>query len=221
MSLPEEFLLLCHLPSGKVLNSERVAAGCAAAELGELALRRRVRGVARKKYKVFGFDVYALPGKIELLDAEPTGVAWADELLAELDAAAPVKASRWVRRRRKDASALHREALLGRGLLRSRRRRHYPDEAARDALIGRLGAVVGERAPMDEHALLLLDLVDNVDMGEPLGLELSRRQRLDRGRGIGPAAAVGEEMRETSAVVCWEIPNRSDTGGGMEFGGGG
>lgn len=225
MSLPEEFLLLCHLPSGKVFNSERVAAGCAAAELGELALRRRVRGHARKKLKVFGFDGYALPGKIQLLDARPTGVAWADGLVTELErsgaAAAPVKASRWVRRRRKDALALHRETLLGRGMLQSRRWRRYPDERARDELIGRLQAVNSEQVPMDEHALLLMDLADGVGMWDRLGLRLSTRQRLDRGRGIGPTAALSEEIRETSAVICWEIPKGSDTGGGIGLGGGG
>lgn len=227
MSLPEEFLLLCHLPSGKVPRPEAAAAGCAAAELGELALRRRVRAVARRKTRVFGFDGYVLPGRIQVLDHRPTGVGWADGLLAELGrsggAAGQVKATRWVRRRRKDALALHREKLLERGALRSRgrMRRPCPDEAARDALIDRLRAVSGGRAPMDEHALLLLDLLDGAGMWKHLGLRLSTRQRLDRGRGTGPTAELSEEIRETSAVICWEVPSRTDAGGGIGLGGGG
>jgi Golgi phosphoprotein 3 (GPP34) len=227
LTLPEEFLLLCHLPHGKVRKSDVVAAGCAAAEFGDLALRGRLRGTARKKTTIFGMDGYVLPGKIQLLDTRPTGVAWADALLVELErrgaVEAPVGATRLVRRRRKDAMALHRESLLSRGVLQShgRRWRHYPDEGARNALVGRLQAVCDEQIPVDAHMLLLLELLEAADMWKPLGLGLGVRQRIAWARGIGLVANVPADIRETSAVIFWDVPNRTGTGGGFELGGGG
>ncbi|MEU6267103.1 GPP34 family phosphoprotein [Saccharopolyspora shandongensis] len=78
-------------------------------------------------------------------DASSTGLGWADALLAELAQGSAtdcgsVRLRHWLRRRHRTASALHRSALVERGLLRRdpgegfagifRGERHRPDLAA-------------------------------------------------------------------------------------------
>ncbi|MGW0210331.1 GPP34 family phosphoprotein [Streptomyces sp. NPDC003233] len=122
LSLPEEFVLLSYRRSGKVREVRQTATGCAVAELGELALRRTLLTPPRKKSKVLGLDVYQLNTRIELLHTGPTGLAWDDELVTELErdraaAQKPVPVHRWLRRRSQAAFALHRDALVEHGLL--------------------------------------------------------------------------------------------------------
>jgi hypothetical protein len=76
------------------------------------------------------------------MDAAPTGLAWADALLAELERhvasnGGPIRLDKWFRLRRDEALLLHRAALVERGVLLhdSRGELHYPDSALRNALI--------------------------------------------------------------------------------------
>ncbi|MEV7007350.1 GPP34 family phosphoprotein [Streptosporangium sp. NPDC051022] len=211
LSLPEEFALLSHTNSGKVHDSAQTAVGCAAAELGELALRRKLLVRSRKSRK-FGFEVYRDHGEIQLLDTGPTGLVWADELMAELgDRSAsergPVTVKRWLRQRGRKAFTLHRTALTARGVLRRRsggllgRERHYPDTAVRDVLIDEVRAAYGERRPLDEHMLFLCDLVEGTRLSKDFRLTMSGRQRLDRARGAGAAGALPEDLRDTSTTL--------------------
>lgn len=228
LTLPEEFLLLCHLPTGEVHDRAHAALGSAAAELGELALRRRLRIVPTKKIKIFGFEAYFMLGTIHLLDTTATGLAWADALLAELERheaarGKPVSLRTWFRLRRDEALTLHRDALVGRTVLLPDHRGdlHYPDAALRTTLISTLQAVNSERAAMDEHTLLLLDLLDGAGLEEHLGLTLSMRRRLDRARGTGAVAAIPEHMRDTSTVLSIRMPTGSKDGNGDGDGDGG
>ncbi|MDJ1133908.1 GPP34 family phosphoprotein [Streptomyces iconiensis] len=233
VTLPEAFVLLSHLDSGEVHDLSQTAAGCAAAELGELALRRRLRVVPRKKRRVLGFEVYSEPGEIRLLDTAPTGLDWADRLLEKLELhAAPdggaIRVHEWLQLRSREGVFLHRDVLSERGVLRHvpggrvTRQRHYPDAALRDALLSRLRAVNSGLIPLDEHTLLLLDLLERAELD--LKLTLSMRQRLDRARGVGAVAALPEDMRDTSTVLRMSVPSRSrggDGGGGDGGDGGG
>ncbi|MGW5360126.1 GPP34 family phosphoprotein [Actinopolymorpha pittospori] len=247
LSLPEEFLLLSYdRDGGGVHDSRQTAVGCAAAELGELALRRRLRVIPRKS-KVFGFEVYFGSSKIQLLDLAPTGLAWADDLLAKLERRAasrrrhrasdvapaasqsePIRLHKWLRRRSDEALLLHRQALTARRVLfhspgfpPGEEDRHYPDASARNVLVSRLRAVTSERVPMDEHALLLLDLVDRVGLNKDLGLPLRMRQRLDRARGIGAVATLPGDMKDTSTALAMSIPSRKRGGAGGDTDGDG
>ncbi|MEU1729814.1 GPP34 family phosphoprotein [Streptosporangium sp. NPDC020145] len=217
LSLPGEFLLLAHQKSGRVRDSEQVAYGCAAAELGELALRRRLR-VRVRKSELFGFEVYRLSGMIELLDTGRTGLGWADDLLDALQSGSEMH--KWLRHRRRAALTLHRDALIELGLLRHRPgrflagERHHPDPSARGSLIARLRAVYDQRAPLDERLLFLSDLVDGAGLAGELGLRLSWQQRKDRARGVGAVLAFPEDLRDTSTVLGGAIPSPRSGGGG-------
>lgn len=227
LSLPEEFVLLSHLASGKVHGSARAVIGCAAAELGELALRRKLL-VRSRKSRMLGFDVYRTHGvEIELLDSGPTGLAWADELLAELQqhgSAAGhgrVRLPGWFRRHHQGFS-LHRAALAARGVLRPRpgrhtglfrfpaRQRHYPDHVVRDALIAEVRAAAGEQSRIDEHMLFLSDLVETVGLSKDLGATMSTRRRLDRARGVGAVEHLPEDLRDTSSALAALVPTRDN-----------
>ncbi|HEX5494671.1 MAG TPA: GPP34 family phosphoprotein [Mycobacteriales bacterium] len=208
MSLPEEFVLLCQLDSGEVYNCGKATNGCAAAELGELALRRRLRVVPRKKIKLFSFQIYFRPVKIHLSDATPTGLVWADSILANLERhitsnGGPISLYKWYRLRGDEALLLHRAALTERALLLRdfRGELHYPDAAVRNALIGRLQAVSSELVPTDEHMRLLLDLVEGAYLYRNLGLTLTLRQRIDRARRTGAVAALPEDLMDSSSAL--------------------
>lgn len=222
LSLPEEFVLLSHLDSGRVHDSAQTAVGCAAAELGELALRRKLLVLARKSRK-FGFEVYRLQGEIQLLDTGRTGLVWADELLAEpafrsASENKPIALSRWLRQRGREAFSLHRDALTDRGVLRYKpggflgRERHYPDLAVRNALINEVRAAHGGQSPLSEQMLFLCDLVEGAELTKDLGLKSSWRQRLERARGVGAVESLPEDLRDTSTALGFSVPTRHDGG---------
>lgn len=222
LSLPEEFVLLSHLASGKVHGSARAVIGCAAAELGELALRRKLL-VRSRKSTMFGFEVYRLHGvKIELLDTDRTGLVWADELLVELTHRSVsehgrVSLNKWFRRHHQ-AFSRHRTALTERGMLRHKpggrpslfrsltKERLYPDPAMRNALIMKVRAAGSEQIRLDEHMLFLCDLVEAAGLSKETGFTLSLRQRRDRGRGVGAAGFLPEELRDTSTALASSVP---------------
>ncbi|MFF5717518.1 GPP34 family phosphoprotein [Streptomyces buecherae] len=221
LTLPEEFVLLSHLESGRVLDAEQTAIACAAAELGELALRRKLLVRARKTRK-FGVEIYSYSpsksGEITLLGTEPTGIGWADTLLAELHQAAagdqPLNLLRWLRRRRRVALSLHRAALTDRGLLRHeprgllRKERYHADRDARNALVATVRAVHDERIPLDAHLLFLCDLVRKAELMDDLGLTLPFFQRLARALGPDPADQLPEDLRDTSRMLTVWVPSR-------------
>lgn len=223
LSLPEEFALLSYGENGRVPNSRQTAAGCAAAELGELALRRRLLVRPRKTRKL-GVDIYQLRGEIELSPNTPNtphaGLTWAEDLLAALWTRTsaltprPLTVTRWLRERGREALALHTSALVERGVLRHRpgtlltRTRHHPDTALRTALIDGVCAVRAEQVPLDEHMLFLCGLLDGADLTKDFGLTMTRPQRLERARGIGAAGALPEALRDTSTVLGFSLPGR-------------
>ncbi|MBK3569340.1 GPP34 family phosphoprotein [Streptomyces sp. MBT62] len=220
LSLPEEFALLSYGENGRVPNSRQTAAGCAAAELGELALRRRLLVRPRKTRKL-GVDIYRLRGEIELFPNTPhTSLTWADGLLAALWTRTtaldprPLTVTRWLRERGREALALHTSALVERGVLRQRpgtlltRTRYHPDAALRTALIDGVRAVRAEQVPLDEHMLFLCDLLDGAGLTKDFGLTMTRPQRLERARGIGAAGALPETLRDTSTVLGLSLPAR-------------
>ncbi|MGH3166826.1 MAG: GPP34 family phosphoprotein [Trebonia sp.] len=123
LSLPEEWVLLSRKESGKTRDPGQAVAGCTAAELGELALRRKLL-VRSRKFTVLGFEAYRpYRAEILLLDTSRTGLPRADELLADLERCPASGQGRlsvmpWLRRRRRQAFTLHRNALAERGVLR-------------------------------------------------------------------------------------------------------
>ncbi|AVH57352.1 MULTISPECIES: GPP34 family phosphoprotein [Streptomyces] len=226
LSLPEEFIVLSHLDSGKVHDTTQTAFGCAAAELAELALRRKVL-VRPHKSRKFGVEVYRHKGEIELLDRGRTGLAWADELLADLADMTGLETHavyRWLRRRHRKALPLHRQTLTERGVLHHRpgkllgKERYYPDPGVRNALINEVRTAYTSQSPLTGHLLLLCDLLDGAELTKDLGLTLTHRQRLDRARGIGAVEPLPEVLRDTSTVLGFSIPKRD--GGGFGFGDG-
>ena len=221
LSLPEEFVLLSHLANGKVHGSTRAVIGCAAAELGELALRRKLL-VRARKWKKLGFDVYQLHGvEIELLDTGPTGLVWADEVLAELRQRCSaskhghVRLHKWFRHRHQ-AFSLHRDALAGCGVLLRRpggptglfraRQRFYPHPVLRDALVAEVRAARGGQSRIDGRMLFLRDIVESVGLGRELGARMSVRDGLDRARGAGAVELLPEHLRDTSAALAALVP---------------
>jgi hypothetical protein len=225
LSLPEEFALLSLTDSGKPRDSAQAVDGCAAAELGELALRRKLL-VRSRKSEMLGFDAYRPhPAEIQLLDTSPTGLVWADDLLAELGRRCAsgherIVLRQWLRQRR-GAFSLHRDALAEYRVLHHKpgrhsglfrfigRERYYPDSVVRNALITTVRAASSGQSPLDEHMLFLSDLVGIAGLHKDLGFELSLRHRLDRGRGGGAVESLPEDLRDTSAVLASSVPKKS------------
>ncbi|GAA3979775.1 hypothetical protein GCM10022384_31510 [Streptomyces marokkonensis] len=210
-------MLLSYLASGKVQDSGQASFGCAAAELGELALRRKLLLRPRKTRKKFGVEFYRYPRDIELLETGRTGLVWADALLAELEVHAsepePVLLRQWLRRRRREALALHRETLTRRGLLLHRptrlgRDRYYPCVVTRAALIDEIRACYIDQRRLDARLLLLCDLVEAAEMRDELSLRLTWRQWLGWSRRAGVVESVPEELRETSWMLRLMVPSR-------------
>jgi hypothetical protein len=222
LSLPEEFALLSLAESGKMIDSGQVVVGCAAAELGELALRRKLL-VRSRKFTIFGLDGYRPhPAEIQLLDTSPTGLVWADQLLDELRRRDAAEVGRvivwpWLRQRRA-AFALHRDALTARGVLRHQPRRHsgpfrafgrdryYPDPVVRSELIAAVRAACTGPSQLDEHMLFLSDLVDSSQLYKDLGFTIRVQSMLDRNRGRG---TFPQDLRDTSALLAFWVPKRS------------
>jgi hypothetical protein len=217
LSLPEEFVLLSHLPSGKVHGSTRAAIGCAAAELGELTLRRKIL-VRPWKSTVLGVKVHVTHrAGIELLDTTATGLPWADEVLAELSRSpvsreGRISIQRWFQGRHQ-AFPLHRAALTERGVLRQRPRflagkRCCPDQAVRDALITEIRAIGSGHRHVDAHGLFLCDLVRAVGLHRTLRIPTGLRTKPYRSRGAGSAESVPEDLRHASTALTTSIPSR-------------
>jgi len=221
LSLPEEWTLLSLTDSGKVRDSNQAVVGCVAAELGELALRRKLL-VRSRKFKIFGFDGYRTsPAEIQVIDTSRAGLPWADELLADLErrrvSEQRLSLGQWLRQRR-EAFSLHLDALAERGVLRRApgtrsvpfrflsSERYYPDPAVRDTLIAELRAAGSGQNQLDEHMVFLSDLVSSSLLNKDLGIELRVSQRLDRGRGVGTVGSVPEDLRHTSAVLASSVP---------------
>ncbi|MER6568868.1 GPP34 family phosphoprotein [Streptomyces sp. NPDC001093] len=221
LTLPEEFALLSLAETGKVIDSGQAEVGCAVAELGELALRGKL-AVRTRKSTVFGLDAYRpYRAEIELVNADSTGLAWADELLAELAHAGEVVVPyKWVRRRR-IAFLQHRGALVGRGLIRRvpgrgllRRERYYPDPNVRHGLIEAVRLAKAGEHRLDEHMMFLSDMVTASQLNRDLGGSWPKRHILDRARGTGAVESVPESLRDTSAVLAALVPKRSRNQGG-------
>lgn len=222
LTLPEEFVLLSHLESGKVRDHDQMSFGCAAAELGELALRRKVLIRPRKSRK-FGIDFYRPQGDIELLDTGRTGLVWADGLLADLEVSAagpdPVTVREWVRQRRREALDLHREALTERGLLLHRphrfpgKDRYHPHAVTRDALIDEVRACIHDPSRLDAHLLFLCDLVDASGRVRDLGIRTSWRVALNWLRRAGAVVeSLPEELQDVRQVLRLLVPGRKSSG---------
>jgi hypothetical protein len=222
LSLPEEFALLSLTESGRTIDSGQAVVGCAAAELGELALRHKLL-VRSRKFTVFGLAGYRPhPGEIHLIGTGPTGLVWADELLDELTRRDAAEAGRvivrpWLRQRH-DAFALHRDALTARGVLRHQpgrhsgpfraigRDRYCPDPVVRGDLIAAVRAACTGQSQLDEHMLFLSDLVVSSELYRDLGFTMGMRSRLahDRAKGMLP-----QDLLDTSAVLASSVPERS------------
>ncbi|WP_232544360.1 GPP34 family phosphoprotein [Streptomyces buecherae] len=213
LSLPEEFVLLSYLQSGRVHDDERTATACAAAELGGLALRRNLLVRVRKTRKL-GIEFYRGPGEMELLDPGPTGLDRADALLAELvqataTAPQPVTARRWLRRRGSAALSPHRAALTERGLL------HHgpaalssPERGARDALIDAVRAAYDGSGPLDAHLLFLCELVGSAQLKRDFGLTRWRYRHVDDS-GV-PEPRLPEDLRDTFDALRMYVPSREE-----------
>lgn len=220
LSLPEEFVLLSHRPSGRVHGSVRAAVGCAAAELGELTLRRRIL-IRPRNIRMLGLRAQVTHhAGIELLDTSATGLPWADEVLAELSRS-PVPAEGrprvrdWLRGRRRHAFGLHAAALREHGVLRPRsrllaRERHLPDPAVHGALVSQLRAIGSGHRPVDAHGLFLCDLVRAVGLHRVLRVPTGLRTTPYRRRGPGSAESVPEDLRDASTALAALVPS-SDT----------
>lgn len=212
--LPEEFALLSLAYAGKVIDSAQARRGCAVAELGELVLRGRLT-VRPRKSRVLGLDGYHhLKTEIEVADASPTGLAWADEVLAGLaQSGGTVVARKWVLRRT-ISFLLHRDALAGRGLIRHvpasglfRRERSFPDRAAREQVISKIRL---RESQADARVLFLADLVIAGDLARDLHIPRPGwRQVRDMHRGAGAAGSVPETLREASYLLSKLVPERS------------
>ncbi|QUQ67068.1 GOLPH3/VPS74 family protein [Kutzneria sp. CA-103260] len=236
LTLPEEFALLSLADTGKAIDYGQAMAGCALAELGELALRGKLL-IRPHNFTVFGLKGSApSAAKIELVDAAPVGLAWADELLAELvHTGETVAVSKLLRRRRRrDAFALHRDALVARGLVRQvpvrglfRRERYYPDPTVRNGLIDEVRLATGGERRLDGHMLFLSDLVVRGDLHRGLRISLKRDPRRsdliksirerNRARWMWVVESVPEPLRETSeslASLLWFLTRRSGDDGG-------
>ncbi|MFH9728876.1 GPP34 family phosphoprotein [Streptomyces sp. NPDC017260] len=221
MTLPEEFVLLAHSPSGKVRGSAQASFGCAAAELGELALRRKVL-LRPRVSRTFGIETYGCPRGIDLLGTGRTGLAWADALLAELEVCTsepePVTLRQWLRRRGGAAPAPHREALTERGHLLHKpsrlpgRDRYHPCTATRAALVDEIRGGCSGRRGLDAHLLLLCDLAEAAGTGRSLSLRLTWRQWLDWSRRTGVLESVPEDLRDTSELFRFMVPSPEDQG---------
>jgi hypothetical protein len=226
LSLPEEWVLLSLRDSGKTRDLGQAVVGCAAAELGELALRRKLL-VKSRKFNIFGFDAYRRsPAEIQLLDIGRTGLPWADELLADLERRCASGQGRlslmpWLRQRRREAFTLHRDALAKQGVLRHTRgahfvpfrifkpERYHPDPTVRNALITEVRAVSSGQSPPDERTFFLSGLIVSSELYKDLGVTVSKSHLLDRARGAGAVASIPEDLRDTSAILAFSVPKSS------------
>ncbi|GAA0346837.1 GPP34 family phosphoprotein [Streptomyces blastmyceticus] len=195
LSLPEEFALLSLADTGKTIDSGQATGGCAVAELGELALRGKLL-LRQRVHKVFGWNaIRQITHVIELVDRTPVGLAWADELLAELaNEPGAVSLTKLLRRRYRWRNAFHwhRDALVAQGLVRHvprrglfRQARYIPDPTVRNRLIEevRLATEIlrdtGEGRRLDVHTKFLSDMVIRGELAKDLGVVKGRGWRVN------------------------------------------
>ncbi|RKT84274.1 Golgi phosphoprotein 3 (GPP34) [Saccharopolyspora antimicrobica] len=227
LSLPEEFVLLSQRETGEVRYEPATSFGCAAAELGELLLRGKIR-IWHKERRLFGRAVLIGSGKIELVDSGSTGLVWAEEVLNGLvrrqaAKSKPVTVTSWARHRSSDALNQHRSALLARGLLahappESRRKpdRYFPHPGAREALLAELHASIAGHRPFDGRTFVLTQLANADGLSSEMRRGLSVRTVLKTKQfGDVPPSL----LRATSALTS-AIPSPSTSGGGDGDGGG-
>ena len=74
---------------------------------------------------------------------------------------------------------------------------------------------------MDEHMLLLLNLVGAAGLNDELGLTLSTSRPLGHIHGSGAVGGLSEDMREAGAMLAVSISLRLRSRGGGGNGGGG
>lgn len=235
-SLPEEFLLLSHHSYGGLPDPQKTGAGCAAAELAELALHRRLRVTPEKKRRMLGFDFHSPPNSVHLTDPTPTGLAWADDLLEELGYLTAsqgngIHLDTWLRMRLHTSLSLHREALIERigPFPTVKHKNRYPHSHVCDVLITWLRDAAEEWFSIDERTLFLSDLADGAGLSQEFGAALTIFQRINRARGTGAVAAVPEYLRVTSMILSGSIGpfdtskyyDRRRGGGGVGGGDGG
>ncbi|QUQ67077.1 GPP34 family phosphoprotein [Kutzneria sp. CA-103260] len=195
LTLPEEFALLSLSDTGKMIDSVQAKVGCDLAELGELALRGKLL-LRRSPHMVFSWaEIRRAIHVIDLVDPAPVGLAWADELLAELANEPEAVSLRKLvirRLRRRNAFHWHRDALVAHGLVRHvpgrglfRRARYLPDPTMRNRLIDEvrlaneiLQDTSGGRR-LDVHTKFLSDMVIRSELAKNLGVVKDRGWRVN------------------------------------------
>ncbi|MER7010561.1 GPP34 family phosphoprotein [Saccharopolyspora sp. NPDC000359] len=227
LSLPEEFLLLSHLDTGKVSHEHATSHGCAAAELGELLIRDKI-GIWHHERRFFGLTVQLGSGKIDVRDSGSTGLRWAEDVLNALvrqqaARSKPVSVPSWVRRRSSEALHRHRSGLIARGLMlhaptsRWKPDRYFPHRPAREALLAELHAAITGRRPHDGRTYVLSELATANGLGEELRGGLSAWSVFKaRREGIFNPSFVQATSALTSAIPR---PSGGGDGGGDGDGG--
>ncbi|RKT84452.1 Golgi phosphoprotein 3 (GPP34) [Saccharopolyspora antimicrobica] len=196
LTLPDEFALLLHKPSGSHVAGANSNTGTAAAEIGELVLRGRMspQGTA-----------------LQLLDAASSGHPWMDQLLAQFQQVAgrenhPVELSWWLQLR-SNAFLAHRAVLVDRGVLRVERRkflgllpddRYHPDRSIRSALLAELHGLARGEHPPDGRLALLGALVHRSGLEHALDFDREQRTRL---RAIADREDLGEGVPTQVAAM--------------------
>ncbi|MDA3644642.1 GPP34 family phosphoprotein [Saccharopolyspora indica] len=189
LTLPDEFVLLLHKPSGSHVVGANSNTGTAAAEIGELVLRGRMapHGTA-----------------VQLLDTASSGQPWMDQLLAQFQQVAgrenqPVELGWWLQLR-SNAFLAHRAVLVDRGVLRVERRkflgllpddRYHPDRSIRGALLAELHGLARGETPPDGRLALLAALVHRSGLDHALGFERDQRTRL---RAVADREELGDHV---------------------------
>lgn len=197
LTLPEEFVLLLHKPNGTYYVTADYSS---AAEVGELVLRHRIELEDKQ---------------VRVLDAEPSGVEWADELIARVTEKAgqedkPVNVAAILGDRR---SALkdHRAALVEHGLLTHQPKkflgiipsdRYYPDEAAHEALLSEIREAARTERELDNRLALLCSLVYVSGLVHSLKFDKSERAVL---KSISEGEALGGAVEEVVAAASVAI----------------
>ncbi|MFF5986744.1 GOLPH3/VPS74 family protein [Prauserella flavalba] len=215
LMLPDELVLLLHKEDGAHYPGPSVTVATGAARVGELVLRSRV----------------ALEGrKLRVTDQSPTGLAWADALLAEFakrsgDEGKPVDLSWWLSFELGTFSD-HRDVLVENGLLRKETKKFlgllknshfYPDEVAREAALTELTALArGQREP-DNRTALLGSIAHASGLDKSLGFTDAERDRLDalaKGENLGGLveSTVKEavELIATTMVMVTTLPGTGE-----------
>lgn len=200
LSLPGELVLLLHKGDGAA-HTMRADLVTAAAEIGELALRERVEPAGKTK--------------VQLLNAQPIGIPWLDEVLDSLAGKAgpkdkPVQLTSWLPRRRK-AFRQHRDLLVEAGLVRQEKGRalgvlpvdrFYPDEAVRGELIAGVRQAAQGTRPVDGGLAIRCALVHVAGIAKSLGCDRAEVKALKEiSKGNGLSEAVKRVIDASTAVV--------------------